>query len=390
MDCIIEQSSAYASCDSTEQGVYYANAGIFSFKSREPPPMQRSPPSVSTVELGPPGSPCHTPGIPHPRDIIQPARLGRKYYVVFAGTRVGIFGDWFGQVVRYTQGVSGGHQRGYSRFSDALAAYTAAYQGLAGYPSLQILPETENTCMLVRLAIYRLIWSRLISISSLICIHESASCRTNESATQSTTSSGSSTASGSGLGTSSEGETGTGWRGSSSGWGNSFGWGSSLDEGTGRGWGMSSNSEWGWGRRSPSPQLVLGALVARSPLNNLRSDFHRAGLTWEGTSNRPTHLDHEDTRFWAQFQCEYFVRGSDLLAEVPVVDASSERSVANHLDLPTFTGPQIEERIASLEVSIGEKEVEIEAAEAEVNVARAALNISQTRENCAREELRDL
>ncbi|KIK51932.1 hypothetical protein GYMLUDRAFT_64531 [Collybiopsis luxurians FD-317 M1] len=153
---------------------------------------------------------------------------------------------------------------------------------------------------------------------------------------------------------------------------------------------MSSNSEWGWGRQSPSPQLVSDALVAWSLLNNLQSDFHCAGLTWEGTSDCPTHLDHEHTRFWAQFQCEYFVEGLDLLTEVPVVDASSERSVANHLDLPTFTGPQIKECITSLEVSIGEKEVEIEAAEAEVNVVCAALNISQTHKNCAQEELRDL
>lgn len=32
--------------------------------------------------------------IPHPDDIHQPIRFGKKYHVVYAGTRVGIFGDW--------------------------------------------------------------------------------------------------------------------------------------------------------------------------------------------------------------------------------------------------------------------------------------------------------
>jgi hypothetical protein len=37
----------------------------------------------------------HPPTIPHPDNIIQPVRVGAKFYVVFAGTHVGIFGNWF-------------------------------------------------------------------------------------------------------------------------------------------------------------------------------------------------------------------------------------------------------------------------------------------------------
>ncbi|KIK62186.1 hypothetical protein GYMLUDRAFT_242873 [Collybiopsis luxurians FD-317 M1] len=51
--------------------------------------------------------------IPHPSDIIQPACLGWNYNVVFLGTQVGIFGDWYQQVVPYTVSVSGSHQCGF-------------------------------------------------------------------------------------------------------------------------------------------------------------------------------------------------------------------------------------------------------------------------------------
>lgn len=37
------------------------------------------------------------PGIPRPQDLVQPERVnGSKYYVVFAGTRIGIFANWYG------------------------------------------------------------------------------------------------------------------------------------------------------------------------------------------------------------------------------------------------------------------------------------------------------
>ncbi|KAE9398073.1 hypothetical protein BT96DRAFT_940475 [Gymnopus androsaceus JB14] len=67
-------------------------------------------------------------GIPHSNSITQPMHTLQKFYVVFAGTWVGIFGNWFDEVLRYTQGISGSHQCGFRTFNDALEAYRAAYE----------------------------------------------------------------------------------------------------------------------------------------------------------------------------------------------------------------------------------------------------------------------
>lgn len=127
-------------------------------RSSHTPTRERlSAPSTRNVESG--GS-ARRPGIPNPADIVQPARVNsRKFYVVFSGTRVGIFGDWYGfvylaslantacafrhgQVVHYTKHIPDSHHKSFARFEEALAAYTAAYHGSG--PRLEVLPEPED------------------------------------------------------------------------------------------------------------------------------------------------------------------------------------------------------------------------------------------------------
>ncbi|KIK52550.1 hypothetical protein GYMLUDRAFT_64179 [Collybiopsis luxurians FD-317 M1] len=191
----------------------------------------------------------------------------------------------------------------------------------------------------------------------------------NSGSQESTFESSSSSVSASGWDTSTSSSWGNN-SGNNSGWGNeSSGWGSTSKWGNGGGWGNS-----GWGHRSPSPQPPPGGLVAHSPLNNLRSNFNSAGLTWDGTSSRPTHLDNHNTRLWAELQ----------------LNACSERGLENPFDLPTFMGLQVEQRIAQLLLDIAAKESEQEAAESKATIMHTALNLAQAREDVVREELREL
>ncbi|KAE9383348.1 hypothetical protein BT96DRAFT_1009324 [Gymnopus androsaceus JB14] len=83
--------------------------------------------------------------IPHPQDLVQPQRAnGSKFYVVFSGSRVGIFGNWHGEAKLYTHGISGSHHKGFNRWSDAYQAYHDAYFGHAGAPGLTVTPGTDN------------------------------------------------------------------------------------------------------------------------------------------------------------------------------------------------------------------------------------------------------
>ncbi|KAE9394203.1 hypothetical protein BT96DRAFT_998753 [Gymnopus androsaceus JB14] len=65
--------------------------------SRQDPALPQSPSLTSTSSVTDSliGETTHAV-IPHPQDLVQPQRVnGSKFYVVFAGTRVGIFGNWY-------------------------------------------------------------------------------------------------------------------------------------------------------------------------------------------------------------------------------------------------------------------------------------------------------
>ncbi|KAE9389228.1 hypothetical protein BT96DRAFT_1003444 [Gymnopus androsaceus JB14] len=117
-----------------------------SWSCRQAPALPHSPSlsSALSVSNSLAGETIH-PAIPHPQDLVQPQRVnGSKFYVVFAGTQVGIFGNWYGQAKVYTHGISGSHQRSYSHWNEAREAYTDAYLGRAGAPPLTILDTTDN------------------------------------------------------------------------------------------------------------------------------------------------------------------------------------------------------------------------------------------------------
>ncbi|KAK7017023.1 hypothetical protein VNI00_018750 [Paramarasmius palmivorus] len=65
--------------------------------------------------------------IPHPGSL-QPF-LAERYYVVFKGTRVGIFARWNTDALKYTEGVSGAKHHSYKTWNEALLEYSRAFHG---------------------------------------------------------------------------------------------------------------------------------------------------------------------------------------------------------------------------------------------------------------------
>ncbi|KAE9402795.1 hypothetical protein BT96DRAFT_990816 [Gymnopus androsaceus JB14] len=110
------------------------------------PSVSLSPPSTPSSPSTPSlAAPTYPAGIPHPDGIVQPIRSSRNYYVVFAGSRVGIFGDWWSEARPYTEGLSSSHQRLFSRFDYALAAYRASYDRVPGSPPLALILPPGQT-----------------------------------------------------------------------------------------------------------------------------------------------------------------------------------------------------------------------------------------------------
>ncbi|KAF5364883.1 hypothetical protein D9757_005696 [Collybiopsis confluens] len=119
---------------------------VSSRSSVVPVSILSSTPSVASIRSASPRLPSSQsppqqsrPGIPHPTEIIRPQPTGAKFYVVFSGTQVGIFGDWLTQAQKFTQGISNAHHRSFRRWDHALAAYTNAYNGNG--PTLEKIPE---------------------------------------------------------------------------------------------------------------------------------------------------------------------------------------------------------------------------------------------------------
>ncbi|KIK54681.1 hypothetical protein GYMLUDRAFT_249393 [Collybiopsis luxurians FD-317 M1] len=89
----------------------------------------------------------------------------------------------------------------------------------------------------------------------------------------------------------------------------------------------------------------------------------------------------------AQSNCKYYI----VFAGTRMgIFGDCERGQENHFDLPTFTGPQVEQRMAQLLLVIAAKESEQEAAESEATIARTALNLAQAHEDAMWEEFKDL
>lgn len=96
--------------------------------------------------------------IPHPLFIYKPVLShGTDFYVIYTGSRIGIFGDWYGTLLVYTpmmlhlpptvrlsevrpyiQGFRS-HYAVFPTYEGALTAYTAAYNRDTGAPKLELV-----------------------------------------------------------------------------------------------------------------------------------------------------------------------------------------------------------------------------------------------------------
>ncbi|KAE9408467.1 hypothetical protein BT96DRAFT_985798 [Gymnopus androsaceus JB14] len=110
------------------------------------PPVPASPgPSSRAQNTQPSPSSLRRPCIPHPDDIHQPlCHTGGRFYVVYAGLRVGIFGDWWSEAYVSTNGIRHLKHRSFDSFAEALAAYRGPYNSEPGYPPLKYLGEDND------------------------------------------------------------------------------------------------------------------------------------------------------------------------------------------------------------------------------------------------------
>ncbi|KAF9041862.1 hypothetical protein BDP27DRAFT_1435052 [Rhodocollybia butyracea] len=135
-----------------------------------------------------------------------------------------------------------------------------------------------------------------------------------------------------------------------------------------------NRSGWGgWGERTPTPPLPPGVLL-ESPLNHLRADLMESRLTWDGHPERTTVLDHEETTRWAEIQ----------------LYACSEQARSNHSEFPSFTGPQILQRLSDLEHTINQSQQERNRLRDVEAQAMAQLNDAQDATRDAAAKLDDL
>ncbi|KAJ3964967.1 hypothetical protein EV361DRAFT_955458 [Lentinula raphanica] len=103
------------------------------------------------------------------------------------------------------------------------------------------------------------------------------------------------------------------------------------------GWGL-RDTNWfrGWNSANVSEQ-DRGSHISRSPaLRNLRSDFYHANLTFAGNHQRDTTLDDLDTKLWASVQSY----------------RSSDEARKGTGPYPTFTGPQVVQRLEEVKALI--------------------------------------
>ncbi|KAE9383853.1 hypothetical protein BT96DRAFT_1008714 [Gymnopus androsaceus JB14] len=112
---------------------------------------------------------------PYPLTISRPLLMirppfvepGQLYHVIYAGARVGIFGDWSEQVQPYVEGIAGVHWESFTTYEAALGAYTDAYNREEYSPLLKIVqhPNLEESRIIGEARIARRHRQALISAS---------------------------------------------------------------------------------------------------------------------------------------------------------------------------------------------------------------------------------
>ncbi|KAJ3717425.1 hypothetical protein C8R42DRAFT_724341 [Lentinula raphanica] len=112
--------------------------------------------------------------------------------------------------------------------------------------------------------------------------------------------------------------------------------------------------------------------ISRSTaLRNLRSDFFHANLTFTGNHQRDTALDSLDTKLWASVQS---YRSSD----------EARKGSSPH---PTFTGPQILERLEEVKALLASHILEHQSLKQEIREVSDTLSALRAREKQASDEI---
>ncbi|KAJ3816754.1 hypothetical protein F5880DRAFT_1618969 [Lentinula raphanica] len=141
-----------------------------------------------------------------------------------------------------------------------------------------------------------------------------------------------------------------------------------------RGWGYADRTWSRWGSSSPPDQNLESHIVHSNALRNVRSDFNGAGLSFEGGHTRDTSLDNLETKIWASVQAY----------------RSTGESRKGFTPYPTFTGPQILQRLEEVQARLTSRIHDHQTLTQQIREAADALSTLQARGQKAQSEINAL
>ncbi|KAJ3832427.1 hypothetical protein F5878DRAFT_646792 [Lentinula raphanica] len=138
------------------------------------------------------------------------------------------------------------------------------------------------------------------------------------------------------------------------------------------GWGPSDFRGWGV---APMNERGRETHISRSTaLRNLRADFVHANLTFTGNHQRDTALDSLDTKLWASVQSY----------------RSSDEARKGSSPFPTFTGPQVLQRLEEVNALIASRTLEHQSLKNDILEVSNTLSELRAREKQASTEIKAL
>ncbi|KAJ3831647.1 hypothetical protein EV361DRAFT_956320 [Lentinula raphanica] len=138
------------------------------------------------------------------------------------------------------------------------------------------------------------------------------------------------------------------------------------------GWGL-SNTGWhrGWGSAPATEQNRESHISRSTALRNLRSDFIHANLTFAGNHQRDTALDSLDAKLWASVQSY----------------RSSDEARKGSSPYPTFTGPQVLQRLEEVKALLNSHILEQQSLTNEIIEASNSLSSLRARKKQVSKEV---
>ncbi|KAJ3821488.1 hypothetical protein F5880DRAFT_1508525 [Lentinula raphanica] len=141
------------------------------------------------------------------------------------------------------------------------------------------------------------------------------------------------------------------------------------------GWGLADrNWSSGWGPTSANGQNRESRISRSTNLRNLRADFSNAELTFEGRRERTTILDTLDTKLWASVQSY----------------RCSDEARKGSTPYPTFTGPQVLQRLEEVQARLGAHIDEHSTLTRQMYETSNVLSALEAREKEVKEEIKAL